>query len=137
MTTTSGPVPDKPQERGRARYDVAEDEEPDPRWSLANERTLLAYNRTALALLVAGIAVSGSRTVVDAPISLAVLGLPLMVLSAVISGISSRRFFAVQRAMRRGEPLPMPSAAKFLPLGVAVIAALAVVAAAVEVFVIS
>jgi len=31
-------------------------DEPDPRWTLANERTLLAYERTALGLLVAGLA---------------------------------------------------------------------------------
>ncbi|WP_420814622.1 YidH family protein, partial [Kineococcus vitellinus] len=34
-------------------------EEPDPRFSLANERTFLAWVRTSLALLAAGVALEG------------------------------------------------------------------------------
>ena len=51
-----------------------EGDEPDPRWTLANERTLLAYERTALGLLVAGLAVAGSRAVADAPPWLSAMG---------------------------------------------------------------
>ena len=39
--------------RDYALQDVGED--PDPRFTFANERTLLAWNRTALALIAAGV----------------------------------------------------------------------------------
>lgn len=105
-------------------------DEPDPRWSLANERTLLAYNRTALALVVAGLAVSGSHAVADAPAWLAAVGLPMIVLGAVLAYTSRGRFLEAQRAMRVGDPLPAPSAAAFLPHGITVIALAAVALAA-------
>jgi putative membrane protein len=41
-----------------ARADTREGTEPDPRFSFANERTFLAWSRTALALVVAGLAVT-------------------------------------------------------------------------------
>ena len=66
----------------------AEGEEPDPRWSLANERTLLAYSRTALALVVAGLAIAGSHRVADLPVWVAVLGLPAIALGAAVALVS-------------------------------------------------
>lgn len=111
-----------------------EGEEPDPRWSLANERTLLAYNRTALALVVAGAALSGSQSFTDLPVWFAAVGLPLIAVGAVVGGTSRRRFLDVQRAMRTGEALPAPTTASFLPRAVAVVALLALVAGAVELF---
>ncbi len=108
-------------------------EEPDPRWSLANERTLLAYIRTSLSLLVGGLAIAASHAVTDTPSWLAALGLPLIALSAGVSLSARERFFATQRAMRLGEPLPMPRVATLLPWGVAMVAAVALVLGAVVV----
>ena len=115
-----GDVVDERTVPGGPRWWPNEGAEPDPRWSLANERTLLAYTRTALALLVAGMAVSGSHTIAEVPRWLAAVGLPLIVLGAMVAGASRRRFLAAQRAMRTGQPLPAPSVAWFLPWGVAV-----------------
>lgn len=98
-------------------------EEPDPRWSLANERTLLAYVRTALSLLVAGLAIAASHTVTEAPAWLAALGLPLIALGAGVSLSAGHRYFAVQRAMRLSQPLALPRIATMLPWGVAMVAA--------------
>jgi putative membrane protein len=112
--------------------DDADGEEPDPRWSLANERTLLAYTRTALALIVGGLAVSGSHTFADAPAWLAAVGLPLIALGSLVAATSRRRFTQAQRAMRTGEPLPAPTVAIFLPWGVALVAVVALVAAFVQ-----
>ena len=103
-------------------------EEPDPRWTLANERTLLAYQRTALGLLVAGLAVVGSRSVAEAPLWLSAIGLPLIVLGAAVGLEGRRRFLSAQKAMRTGEPLDAPAVAVFLPWGIAAVAALCLVA---------
>jgi putative membrane protein len=109
-------------------------DEPDPRWSLANERTLLAYNRTALALIVAGMAVSGSRSVAETPRWFATVGLPLIALGGLVAVSSRRRFRAVQRAMRQGRPLPVPSVVSTLPWGIAAVAVAGLAAAAAQLF---
>lgn len=106
----------------------AEGEEPDPRWTLANERTLLAYERTALGLLVSGLAVAGSRAVAEAPRWFSAIGLPLILLGAAVALEGRRRFLTAQRAMRMGEPLDAPAVVSFLPWGIAAIAAIGVVA---------
>jgi putative membrane protein len=107
-------------------------EEPDPRWTLANERTLLAYERTALGLFVAGLAVIGSRAVADAPRWLSAMGLPSIVLGAAVALEGRRRFVGAQRAMRTGDPLEAPAVAAFLPWSIAAVATVSVVAALVE-----
>lgn len=107
-------------------------DEPDPRWTLANERTMLAYQRTALGLFVAGLAVVGSRALAGTPLWFAALGVPLIVLGAATSLEGRRRFLTVQQAMRRHEPLVGPPAAGFLPWGIGATAAVAVLVAVVE-----
>lgn len=79
--------------------------EPDPRFSLANERTFLAWVRTALAMLAGGIALQA----LDVPATdwardlLAVL---LFVLGGGVTLLALVRWARVERAMRTGEPLP-------------------------------
>ncbi len=107
-------------------------DEPDPRWTLANERTLLAYERTALGLVVAGLAVAGSRAVAEAPRWFSAIGLPLIVLGAAVALEGRRRFVSAQRAIRAGEPLDAPAVAAFLPWGIAAVATVGAVAALVE-----
>jgi putative membrane protein len=104
-------------------------EEPDPRWTLANERTFLAYERTALGLLVAGLAMTGSRIIADAPLWLAATGIPFMAMGGAVGLEGRRRFVTAQAAMRAGTPLESPRVVAFLPLGIAAIAAIAAVAA--------
>jgi putative membrane protein len=79
----------------------------DYRFTLANERTFLAWVRTALALLAGAVAVlhllplgwaDGPRTVV---------GLTLAVLAAVITVYAPMRWYRVQRIMRDGGTLKM------------------------------
>ncbi len=110
-------------------------EEPDPRWSLANERTLLAYQRTALGLVVAGFAVTGSHSVANAPAWLAATGLPLIVLGAAVGLVGRRRFLIAQAAMREGRPLGAPSTAMFLPWGIALVGVLGLVLGIIQLFV--
>lgn len=82
------------------------EEEPDYRFTLANERTFLAWIRTSLALLAGGVAVVQLAPEVGSTASRFWVGELLIVLSILIAGTSVRRWHRVQRAMRFGGPLP-------------------------------
>src|SRR5215211_4424088 len=106
-------------------------EEPDPRFSYANERTFLAWNRTALALVGLGLAVAQLLPPFRVTGGRRIIGLPLIALGAVVAVVSLREWTANERAMRCREPLPRSR----LPILVAiVIAAVAVIAALVSAF---
>lgn len=82
---------------------------PDPapadyRFLLANERTFLAYARTALALQVAGLGVLQFLTEGHPPVRQA-LGLGLIVIGSLVGGIGYRRFRANEAAIRAGEDI--------------------------------
>ena len=113
------------------RWWPSEGDEPDPRWSLANERTLLAYQRTALGLVVAGFAVAGSHAVTDTPAVLAALGLPLIALGAGAAVTGRTRYLATQRALRTGQSITAPRGAVLLPWGISTVAIVGLIAAAV------
>lgn len=81
--------------------------EPDPRFSLANERTLLAWMRTSLALLALGVALDAFDDVVaDGFRGPAAAGALVLALLCAISG--ARRWWVNERALRRTEPLTAP-----------------------------
>ena len=81
--------------------------EPDARFTFANERTFLAWTRTALALVVAGLAIIQLLPPFPGvPWGRHVLGVPLIALGAVISVTGYREWARSQQALRRGEPLP-------------------------------
>ena len=86
--------------------DDEDGEEPDPRFTFANERTFLAWQRTALALIGGGIAVTQLLPPFDIPGGRRILGLPMIVLGGIIAFTSYGRWAANQRALRRGDPLP-------------------------------
>lgn len=102
--------------------------DPDPRFSLANERTLLAWLRTCLALVAGGVALEAlGLGLAPAPrFAAAVLLVSLGVLAAVTAGV---RWARAERAMRRGEPLPAPMSAWVLVLGLVAVGVLVLVAA--------
>ncbi|HEU5160811.1 MAG TPA: DUF202 domain-containing protein [Streptosporangiaceae bacterium] len=103
------------------------DSEPDARFTFANERTFLAWNRTALALVVAGLAIIQLLPPFDGlPWGRHLLAVPLIVFGAVLSIGSFLEWRRNQRALRRGEPLPRSPLPRVLA---AFIAATAVVAA--------
>src|SRR3954454_1443348 len=79
--------------------------EPDPRFTFANERTYLAWNRTGLALVGGGLA-AGQLLDFDSRVVRLLASLPAVLLGAAIIALSYRRWEANERAMRRGEPLP-------------------------------
>ncbi len=96
-------------------------EEPDPRFTLANERTFLAWTRTSLALLATGLAVTEFVESQPRAVRLAI-GVPLMVLGAAVAALSFRRWESVERALRLRRPLPYPALPRLLSAGIAAIA---------------
>src|SRR5580704_7566349 len=99
--------------------------EPDPRFTLANERTFLAWSRTALALVAAGLGiVQLLPPFPGVPLGRHVLGVPLIILGAVIAVAAHWEMTRNQTAMRRGEPLPRSVVPRLLTVTVAGVAAL-------------
>ncbi len=108
--------------------DATREEAPDPRFSLANERTLLAWNRTALALLAAGLA--ASELLRSDPAGLQRLfGVPLIVVGGLVAWGGFRRWRTVEGAIARGEPLPDSALPGLLTATVVVAAVVAAVVA--------
>ena len=115
------------ERQGRRRWtvDPAEGEEPDYRFTLANERTFLAWVRTSLGLLAGGVAVrqlaepfgiAGSRRI------LAVLSTGASIVFVVGAYL---RWIRVEQAVRRHEPLPP---ARLVPAAAGAVVTIAVVA---------
>jgi putative membrane protein len=104
--------------------DDAEDE-PDYRFTLANERTFLAWQRTALGLLAASVAVIQFVPQLSIPGARHALGLMLGALSILTAVIGVRRWTLCDRAMRRGEPLPRHPTPVYLGIGLVVVTVVA------------
>ena len=79
---------------------------PDYRFSLANERTFLAWIRTGLALLGGGLAIAGFLPPLHVPHLREGLALALMALGGFIALRAIDHWSRCERAMRLGEPLP-------------------------------
>jgi putative membrane protein len=65
-----------------------ENHEPDVQLSFANERTFLAWQRTALGLITAGLAITQLLPSFDFPGARRLIGLPLIGLGVVIAAVS-------------------------------------------------
>lgn len=107
--------------------DAPADREPplDARFSYANERTFLAWNRTALAMVTAGLAITQLLPPFDVPGGRRMIGLPLIISGTLVSGASFFQWQRNERAMERGQPLPR----SVLPLVVAVVVGISAVIA--------
>ena len=106
--------------------------EPDYRFSLANERTLLAWVRTALALDVAGLGVVRFAPPLGVPGGRELVGGVLVLLGAATAWSGYRRFLATDRAMRAGGPLPAHAAPRILAATLAAISVAVLVLLAVN-----
>ena len=102
--------------------------EPDPRFTFANERTFLAWSRTALALVVAGLGVVQLLPPFPGvPWGRHVLGVPLIVFGAVVAVVAYGEWVRSQRALRLGQPLPRSVMPRLLAAVITVIAVIAAV----------
>ena len=91
--------------------------EPDARFSFANERTFLAWIRTALGLMTAGLAITQLLPEFDFAGGRRLIGLPLIAVGVVMAITSYWQWQKNERAMRLDEPLPT----SYLPRIVAVV----------------
>jgi putative membrane protein len=115
------------RDHGRFPRSVFEDgEDPDPRFSLANERTFLAWIRTGLAFVAAGLAVEALQLPVAAWLRVTIS--VLLVLAGIAATAQAwLSWVRTERAMRHLAPLP--SSGLKLPIAVLLgLVALAVVA---------
>lgn len=93
--------------------------EPDARFTLANERTFLAWIRTSLALIAAGVALEAFALPISPGFRLgaSLLLIGLGVLAPIQAWFG---WMSVERSLRLERSLPMPSLAGPIGLGVAV-----------------
>jgi len=103
-------------------YDVGED--PDYRFSFANERTFLAWIRTSLALLAGGVALDAITLSIPDSVR-RTLACVLIVLGIVCAAASWWRWAAAERAMRQETSLPSSRLSGLLA-GVLIVCALVV-----------
>lgn len=97
-----------------------EGEEPDYRFSLANERTFLAWVRTALAILAGALVLHEFAAKLRPHSMIAIISVALAVLSAVLGAGSYKRWKGNEIAMRHARSLPFSRL--FILLSAAVLA---------------
>lgn len=107
-----------------------EPDRPDERFTLASERTFLAWMRTSLGLLAGGIAMVHLVPEFSTGWVRTSLGLVLLALALLAALVGMRRWLQVRNALERGAPMPE---AKDLWLFAVVIALVAVAAVVVTV----
>lgn len=113
--------------RSRWSDQLADDgSHPDPRFSFANERTFLAWIRTSLALVAAGIGVDAFATDVPEWGRHALASL-LVVMGGLLAASAFRRWFRAEVALRHSEPLPTNRLAPIIAYGLTLGAVLALV----------
>lgn len=108
-------------------------DEPDPRFSLANERTALAWMRTALALVGGGVAIVSLSSLSTLPAWAALVGAAACLGGGALAVRSVAGWARVERALRLKRPLPAPRALTYVAGGVVVLAAFTLVLAFVEI----
>lgn len=113
-------VPEDPRQVGH---------EPDYRFTLANERTFLAWVRTALALTAGGL---GVISLLPNLVGSEILGLMLLSLSFATAATAYRRWANNEAAMRLGETLPASRLPQLMAASTATVALVAVVIFVVE-----
>lgn len=105
-----------------ARFDVwvrTVGTDPDPRFTLANERTFLSWMTTALGLLGVGLAVG---TILDSESSgTRVLAACWILMAALVAVRALLRWFRLERAMRLGQGLPLSTSIPIVAVALAVL----------------
>lgn len=103
---------------------LGDGEEPDPRFSLANERTFLAWIRTSLAMLAGGVGLEAFAPAVFPAGVRTTLAVALIALALLLAAGSCVRWVRLERAMRQRRPLPLNVVSLVLAGGTALVALL-------------
>ncbi len=109
-----------------------EGEEPDYRFTLANERTFLAWMRTTLGFLAGAIAVVQLVPRFRIPGARTALGLVLCATALFIAVYAYRRWRSVEQAMRNSRPLPYSIGLLVLTASLTLVAGFALILLVVE-----
>lgn len=91
-------------------------EDPDYRFTLANERTFLAWVRTALAILAAGVLLDQFAHNLASPVIIFSIALSLCILAGVLFIVAYVHWRDVELAMRLKKTLPRSPALGLLAL---------------------
>lgn len=111
-------------EVSRSVFGVGSD--PDPRFTLANERTFLAWIRTSLALIAGGVALEAFDVPLPATLR-AVVSAFMLVVAIVLPVVAWVQWKRAERALRQQRPLPFSIAIPVLVGTIVVIAAVLLV----------
>lgn len=124
-----GSVTDQPPDRRWPRYVYGSGSEPDPRFTLANERTFLAWIRTALGFLAGGVGVMAIAGLGSAPVAIEVRAAAIaLILCGVACGVGGlTRWTRNERALRLNLPLPSSPLLTLIAAGIAVVAVVAAI----------
>ncbi|MFC5996462.1 YidH family protein [Pseudonocardia hispaniensis] len=123
----AGPDDAAADDRRRPRRIYAVGTEPDPRFTMANERTLLAWLRTALAFVVTGIAATALQAHVARPAFIGIVAGGACLTGTIAAIAAYGRWQRVELSLRLQRPLPDPRAAGLLIVALMVLAAAGVV----------
>ncbi|GGF94356.1 hypothetical protein GCM10007304_05220 [Rhodococcoides trifolii] len=108
---------------------------PDERFTLASERTFLAWIRTALGLLAGGIAMIHLVPEFSTPAVRTLLGLVLILAAAGVAATGLRRWQKVKRALETGAEMPSSTDLWVVAIAVGGVALVAAVVTVVSAFV--
>jgi len=127
MTASQPPSEDSMHRVQRPKFIYSHGREPDPRFTLANERTFLAWIRTGLAFIAGGIALN-AFTVDMAVDTRKIISISALAIGSIISLWAWISWARVERSMRERQPLKHSPALILLSaivLAIAVFAAIA------------
>ena len=93
--------------------------DPDPRFTLANERTFLTWITTSLGLLGVGLAIG--TIIPEESLAIDVLALLWIAMAAILAVRAMLRWFRLERAMRLGQGLPLSSSIPVVALSLALL----------------
>jgi putative membrane protein len=105
---------------GGPRRELGHD--PDYRFSLANERTFLAWIRTSLALVAGGLVATQLLPELAVPLGREAIGVALVALGTVLAVAAFRRWVGNEEAMREDRPIPASRLPALLAVGTGIVA---------------